>query len=69
MNKLAKLGKGLAALTGTAVLATPQSAQDDATNAAMHVEESRYERSILDFESSCAASGIGCARSILKISA
>jgi len=51
MNK-PKLGKGLAALTGTAILATAQAAADDQTAAACRIEETRYERAILDFEAS-----------------
>ena len=47
-----KLGKGLAAMTSTcpAVLSTEQAARDDAIGAAMRIEETRYERAILDFE-------------------
>ncbi|TPV98761.1 MAG: hypothetical protein USCAAHI_01793 [Beijerinckiaceae bacterium] len=45
-----KLGKGLSALTGT-VLATPQAAENDQVASACRIEETRYERAILDFES------------------
>ena len=65
MNK-PKLGKGLAALTGTAILATAQSAADDQTAAACRIEETRYERAMRRL---CAASATGCGRSILKICA
>jgi hypothetical protein len=47
-----KLGRGLAALTGTAVLATPEASANDETGSAMRLEQHRYERAILDFESS-----------------
>jgi hypothetical protein len=47
-----KLGRGLAALTGTAVLATTEAAADDQTGAAMRIEQTRYEQQILDFEAS-----------------
>jgi hypothetical protein len=49
-----KLGRGLAALTasGPAVLATKEAAAADETGAAMRLEQTRYERAILDFESS-----------------
>jgi hypothetical protein len=49
-----KLGRGLAALTasGPAVLATPEVAAADETGAAMRLEQTRYERAILDFETS-----------------
>ena len=51
MNK-PKLGKGLAALTasGHAVLSTNEAAAADETGAAMRIEQTRYERAILDFE-------------------
>jgi hypothetical protein len=45
-----KLGRGLAALTGTAVLATPQAAADDDTGAAVRIEQLRHERAVLDSE-------------------
>jgi hypothetical protein len=49
-----KLGRGLAALTasGTAVLATKEAAAADEVGAAMRLEQTRYERAILDFEAS-----------------
>jgi hypothetical protein len=49
-----KLGRGLAALTasGPAVLATKEAAAADETGAAMRLEQTRYERAILDFETS-----------------
>jgi hypothetical protein len=49
-----KLGRGLAALTasGPAVLATNEAAAADETGAAMRLEQTRYERAILDFETS-----------------
>lgn len=76
--KQSKLGKGLAALSGTAetketersrtlasarriwteraavpaVLATPAAAANDHTGAAVRIEQTRYERAILDFEAS-----------------
>ncbi len=47
-----KLGKGLAALTasGPAILSTEEAAAADETGAAMRIEQTRYERAILDFE-------------------
>ena len=36
--------------TCPAVLSTEQAARDDAIGAAMRIEETRYERAILDFE-------------------
>ena len=46
-----KLGRGLAAMTSTCpALSTEQAARDDAIGAAMRIEETRYERAILDFE-------------------
>jgi hypothetical protein len=52
--KSPKLGRGLAALTasGPAVLATKEAAASDETGAAMRLEQTRYERTILDFETS-----------------
>jgi hypothetical protein len=49
-----KLGRGLAALTasGPAILATSEAAAADETGAAMRIEQTRYERAILDYESS-----------------
>jgi hypothetical protein len=46
------LGKGLAALTasGAAILSTKEVAAADETGAAMRIEQLRYERAILDFE-------------------
>ncbi|MGQ0445938.1 MAG: hypothetical protein ACT4O2_12640 [Beijerinckiaceae bacterium] len=51
MNK-PKLGKGLAALTANAPakLSTTEAAAADETGAPMRIEQTRYERAILDFE-------------------
>ena len=45
-----KLGRGPAALTGSAVLATPLAAADDETGAAVRIEQLRHERAGLDSE-------------------
>jgi hypothetical protein len=52
--KSPKLGRGLAALTasGPAILSTNEAAAADETGAAMRLEQTRYERQVLDFESS-----------------
>ena len=52
MNKQ-RLGKTLTTIGGTIkpVLATPEAAADDQTGAAVRIEQTRYERQILDFES------------------
>jgi hypothetical protein len=52
--KSPKLGRGLAALTasGPAILATKEAAAADEVGAAMRLEQTRYERAILDFEAS-----------------
>jgi hypothetical protein len=52
--KSPKLGRGLAALTasGPAILATKEAAAADETGAAMRLEQTRYERAILDSETS-----------------
>jgi hypothetical protein len=42
--------RSLAALTRTAILATAKAAADDESGAAVRIEETRYERAILDFE-------------------
>jgi hypothetical protein len=49
-----KLGRGLAALTasGPAVLSTTEAAAADETGAAMRLEQVRYEREVLDYETS-----------------
>jgi hypothetical protein len=49
-----KLGRGLASLTASspAILATNEAAAADETGAAMRLEQTRYERAILDFETS-----------------
>jgi hypothetical protein len=51
--KSPKLGRGLAALTasGPAVLATNEAAAADETGAAMRLEQLRFERATIDFES------------------
>ncbi len=46
-----KLGKGLAALTAVpATLSTPEASEHDQTGAAIRIEQTRYERLVLDFE-------------------
>jgi hypothetical protein len=49
---MARLGKGLASLTANtpATLSTPEAAAHDETAAAVNIENARYERAILDFE-------------------
>jgi hypothetical protein len=53
MNKQQRLGKTLATIGGAIkpVLATAEAAADDQTGGAMRIEQARYERQILDFES------------------
>jgi hypothetical protein len=48
-----KLGRGLAALTasGPAILATKEAAAADEVGAAMRLEQIRFERATIDFES------------------
>jgi len=48
-----RLGKTLSVIGGTIkpVLATEEAAADDQTGGAMRIEQLRYERQILDFES------------------
>jgi hypothetical protein len=48
-----RLGKTLATIGGAIkpVLATQEAAEDDQTGGAMRIEQTRYERQILDFES------------------
>ena len=46
-----KLGNGLAALTAApAILATKEASTAGETGAAMRIEQTRYERAVLDFE-------------------